>query len=160
MHQKEPVISSITQQNGYLYVQYDSGLSVPVFLYGPAKDAWDNKEALDVPFVEDWPTYVMSVPMAYAPLGMIEPGMVSGGLDPNDFKGQVRPPGSIRPWPQAVYRGWPLYVLSGEQNPKKVHGHQQGHQFTFVQVAANIEEGPISQPIAAGVRTPPISCGP
>lgn len=135
-----PEILAVTTLNDYLYVVTRAGHLLPVYRYGPLTPSTTG----NVPWAERWPEYNRSAVDTYQPVPELDPAYTPDPLEAY-FKVQPRPGSHRCPWPQAVYRGWPLYLLGdGTQpspDPTAVHD-ADGALFRMVRV--DIEPGPIT----------------
>lgn len=74
-----------------------------------------------VPFASDWPEYLKALLYLYSPLPSQPLTQIPAGLAP-DLGKQSRKPSGLRPWEQATFRGWPLYLYLSDQPGKPVRG--------------------------------------
>lgn len=64
-----------------------------------------------VSFAAHWPEYLKLFVYSYLPLTSLTAAQLPPN-SPQDFGTRVRDPGGLRPWDQATYRDWPLYLYA------------------------------------------------
>lgn len=64
-----------------------------------------------VPFALQWPEHLKLFVYTYAPVPVLSPDHLPPKLQ-SCFSSQARDGGGLRPWDQATYQGWPLYVYT------------------------------------------------
>jgi len=142
-----PEILAVTTLNEYLYVVTRAGHLLPVYRYGPLTPSTTG----NVPWAESWPEYNRSAVDTYQPVPQLDPAYTPDHLE-TYFGVQPRPGSHRCPWPQAVYRGWPLYLLGDgtrpSPDPTAVHD-AEGALFRMVRV--DIEQGPVTGETAGTV---------
>lgn len=68
-----------------------------------------------VPFASHWPEHLKPFVYGYTPLPCPPPGASIGEALRLHLGQRVRPRSGLRPWDQATYRGWPLYLFAGDR---------------------------------------------
>lgn len=110
-----------------------SGGALGLYRYAPLQAALLS--GLSVPFAARWPEHLKLFVYAYVPLPAQAASPLASGLD--ELGVHTRDLGGLRPWDQATYRGWPLYLWVPD-HPGTPPGGQVTHLFepVFVQQAA------------------------
>ncbi|MBZ9712467.1 COG4315 family predicted lipoprotein [Deinococcus multiflagellatus] len=93
----------------HLYVDTWRG-ALPVYRFLPLQTAVLCGER--VPYAADWPEHLKLFVYTYVPL----PGPCAAPAALAPLTGvQARDLHGLRPWPQATYQGWPLYLYAYDQ---------------------------------------------
>jgi hypothetical protein len=80
---------------------------LPLYHFAPLQAAVLSGER--IPFAAHWPEYLRLFVYAYLPLSCLKPAQLPPDW-PHDFGRRGRDSGGLRPWDQATYRDWPLYL--------------------------------------------------
>ena len=97
-----------------------------------------------VPFAAHWPEYLKLFVYAYAPVPTLSPAGLPPGLEAR-FGTRPRDQGGLRPWDQATYQGWPLYVCTLDQPGRRTVG-----EVTAMFEAVSIDLLPLPEPGSEG----------
>lgn len=104
-----PHISGLSIREGLLYLEVPAG-SMALYYFVPLR--LSRVCGQSVPFAAQWPEHLKPFVYDYSPLPTL-PQWVIETLPPElqaDFASQSRDASGLRPWDQATFRGWPLYI--------------------------------------------------
>ncbi|MFC4638776.1 hypothetical protein [Deinococcus hohokamensis] len=166
---QEPRILAVTVRDKYLYAVSKAGHLLPLYYYGPLLDPRDAAPAdglrqpetwtQNVPFIEDWEAYARVFVKEYVPVPELSADVLPDDIEVH-FSAQPRPEGSERPWAQAVYGGYPLYIFgSGEEPDPAGLEERDNPTLMFRQARRGMKHGPITG-VDGGVGIPPTDLGP
>ncbi len=103
---------ALTVFDGRLYAINKAGEPLALYVYAPLAQAYAGR--YEVPFAPSWPQYAQGLPLQYTPMPVLTPEQLPDSLE-GDITQQTRDGDPVRPWAQMIYRGWPLYYVTGEQ---------------------------------------------
>ncbi|MFC4426478.1 hypothetical protein [Deinococcus navajonensis] len=166
---QEPRILAVTVRDESLYAVSKAGHLLPLYYYGPLLDPRDAVPAADlkvpeawtqnVPFIEDWEPYARVFVRGYVPVPALSADVLPDDIEAH-FTTQPRPDGSERPWTQAVYGGYPLYIFGSGEAPDPAGLEERDNPtLMFRQARRGMKYGPIAG-VEGGVKVPPVDLGP
>ena len=161
-----PHIIAVTVRDGYLYAVSKAGQLLALYFYSPLLNSNDGfgrsltaAPVEKVPFVDHWPLYTKGFVEGYMPVPTLEKDVLPDDIE-DYFGRQPRPDSPGRPWDQAVFGGYPLYIFGDGTTPDPT-GSEVGDAPTslFQQVRASFKHGPIPL-VKDGPTMPPVYVGP
>jgi len=105
-----PSILKVEMHEGQLYGVPADGLTdnrVPIYRFAALQAAIHSGQG--VPYASHWPEHLKLFIYSYSPLPVLSSTQLPSDLE-FEFAGRPRPAEGLRPWRQATFRGWPLYV--------------------------------------------------
>lgn len=153
-----PDILAVTVHDTYLYAVSKSGYLLPLYYYGPA-DVEPGQKVQDTPFVDDWPDYARDFVLSYYPLPELSNEKLPDDIE-QKFEAQQREQSHLRPWAQAVYGGYPVYIYGdgSSADPATLGDPKASIKHLFRRVPQDLSGGPITG--TGGVTRPPAELGP
>lgn len=113
-----PELVRIEDAGGQLYGIDEHGWW-PLYRYAPLQAAVLSGQ--DVPYAHLWPEHLKLFIYKYLPVPALAPEQVPPALVER-FGAVTRSPGGLRPWIQATYKGWPLYLYDQDEAGSPVRG--------------------------------------
>jgi len=113
-----PALISIEEASGQLFGTDAHGWW-PLYRYTPLQAAILSGQ--DVPYAHLWPEHLKLFIYKYLPVPMMAPQQLPPELI-EPFGAVTRSGGGLRPWIQATYQGWPLYLYDQDEAGSPAHG--------------------------------------
>ena len=127
-----PTIVKVEMHEGRLYgvaAGTPSGNRVPIYRFAALQAAIHSGQG--VPYASHWPEHLKLFIYSYSPLPVLSSKQLPYGLEP-EFAERPRPEMGLRPWRQATFRGWPLYVHARTGNDSAAWDGSVTHLFDQV----------------------------